>query len=331
MSLFCSIIINNYNYALFLREAIASALNQTWTNREIIVVDDGSTDNSRHIIESFGNRILPVFKENAGQASAYNAGFLVSSGDLVLFLDADDFLYPECLESVVNAWTPDCSKAHYPLDIVTEAGTPTGKRIPRILHNGNLLPLLEKFGHYSSPPGSGNIYSARFLHEILPLSEELWIVDADSVPITLAPLFGPVVGLDTALAAHRVHHRGNSVNGTSGLNNPDHAGRLASFVRREERRYNALHDAIARKNHTLKIPPYPKSPHLLRLHVGYLILHAPVVEKDKISRLCIVGIKTCLTFPGYRLHERILLLSCFLLLFFFPGLSKKYLFPRILK
>ena len=71
-----SIIITSYNYERFLPRAIDSALQQTYPSKEIIVVDDGSTDNSRHIINSYGDRIIPSFKENGGLNSATNAGFL---------------------------------------------------------------------------------------------------------------------------------------------------------------------------------------------------------------------------------------------------------------
>lgn len=90
-----SIIINNYNYGRFLQESIRSALGQDYEKVEVIVVDDGSTDNSRQIIESKGNTITAVLKPNGGQASAYNAGFKVCHGELVIFLDSDDTLFPE--------------------------------------------------------------------------------------------------------------------------------------------------------------------------------------------------------------------------------------------
>ncbi len=99
-----SILINNYNYGHFLRDAIDSALNQTYPHREVLVVDDGSTDNSREIIASYGDRIVPVLKENGGQASAFNAGFAASRGDIICFLDADDFCLPEKLQEVVEGF-----------------------------------------------------------------------------------------------------------------------------------------------------------------------------------------------------------------------------------
>jgi hypothetical protein len=80
-----SILINNYNYAHFVTEAIESALAQTYRHVEIIVVDDGSTDDSREVIGRFGNLVRMVAKENGGQASAFNAGFAASKGEIICF------------------------------------------------------------------------------------------------------------------------------------------------------------------------------------------------------------------------------------------------------
>src|ERR1051326_7249062 len=87
--LLASIVITNYNYARFLREAINSALNQTYRNTEVIIVDDGSIDESHEVIKDYGNRIRPVFKQNGGMGSTYNAGVSVVRGQVVLFLDSD--------------------------------------------------------------------------------------------------------------------------------------------------------------------------------------------------------------------------------------------------
>lgn len=101
-SLLVSILTNNFNYAPFLRDSIESALNQSYPNIEVIVVDDGSTDNSREIVASYGERVIPVFQENAGQGSAFNAGFVASRGEIICFLDADDVFLPNKVQRMVD-------------------------------------------------------------------------------------------------------------------------------------------------------------------------------------------------------------------------------------
>jgi glycosyltransferase involved in cell wall biosynthesis len=102
-----SILINNYNYAEFLGEAIDSALAQTYPSVQVVVVDDGSTDRSRLVIERYQGRIVPVIKQNGGQASAFNAGFLASTGDIVCFLDSDDLFLPGKVARVVEILEAD--------------------------------------------------------------------------------------------------------------------------------------------------------------------------------------------------------------------------------
>src|SRR5215212_8459413 len=98
-----SVIINNFNYGRFLREAIDSALAQDYPATEVVVVDDGSTDDSRAVIESYRDRVRAVFKENGGQGSAYNAGVPVSRGEYVCMLDADDTLDPTAIRQAMDA------------------------------------------------------------------------------------------------------------------------------------------------------------------------------------------------------------------------------------
>src|SRR3984957_19493050 len=81
-----SIIITNYNYARYLRASIDSALAQTYPQVEVIVVDDGSTDGSREIIESYGTRIVPVIKANGGHRSAVHPRLGVKRGADRVFL-----------------------------------------------------------------------------------------------------------------------------------------------------------------------------------------------------------------------------------------------------
>jgi glycosyltransferase involved in cell wall biosynthesis len=89
-----SIVIDNYNYGHFVHGAIESALHQTYPNIEVIVVDDGSADNSREVIASFGDTIISCLQENGGQTSALNTGLAASKGEWVCLLDSDDLFNP---------------------------------------------------------------------------------------------------------------------------------------------------------------------------------------------------------------------------------------------
>ena len=143
-----SIVINNYNYERYIEQAIRSALAQTYAEVEVIVVDDGSTDGSREIIERYAASLQAVFKKNGGQTSAMNAGFGASSGDVVFFLDADDALIPSAVEQAMPHFgDDDVVKVHWPLRIITRTGRETGAvKPPAPPARGRLLEQLQREG-----------------------------------------------------------------------------------------------------------------------------------------------------------------------------------------
>lgn len=102
-----SVIIPNYNYAGYLGEAIDSVLSQTYPNVEVIVVDDGSTDGSREIIENYGDRIAAIFQQNQGVAAARNNGVRQAAGDHLAFLDADDVWLADKIERQIILFDTD--------------------------------------------------------------------------------------------------------------------------------------------------------------------------------------------------------------------------------
>jgi glycosyltransferase involved in cell wall biosynthesis len=93
-----SILIPCFNAEKFVGEAIESALAQTHPNVEVVVVDDGSTDNSVEVIRSFGDRVIAEFGPNRGACAARNRALALSRGQYVQFLDADDLLFPHKIE-----------------------------------------------------------------------------------------------------------------------------------------------------------------------------------------------------------------------------------------
>lgn len=94
-----SVIIPNYNNGATLKRAIDSVLTQSWPPHEVIVIDDGSTDNSRAVAEAFGDKVRYVFQTNAGVSAARNNGARLATGDWLAFLDADDIYMTNRLEA----------------------------------------------------------------------------------------------------------------------------------------------------------------------------------------------------------------------------------------
>lgn len=102
MNKLVSIIIPCFNAEQWLTEAIDSCLHQTYPQIEIVVIDDGSTDNSLQIIQSYGDRIIWETGRNQGGNYARNRGFALSTGDYIQYLDADDYLFPDKIKKQVE-------------------------------------------------------------------------------------------------------------------------------------------------------------------------------------------------------------------------------------
>ena len=102
MSKLVSVIIPNFNYGIYISQAIDSVLAQDYKEIEIIVVDDGSTDNSLEILGVFGSRIILIKNSNWGAPIARNFGLMCASGDLIAYLDADDYWLPTKISSQVK-------------------------------------------------------------------------------------------------------------------------------------------------------------------------------------------------------------------------------------
>lgn len=96
-----SVVIPTYNSADFLIQALNSVLNQTYSNYEIIVVDDGSSDNTSQAIEPWRSQIRYIYQDNQGVAAARNRGIDAATGDFIAFLDADDLFLPQKLQQQV--------------------------------------------------------------------------------------------------------------------------------------------------------------------------------------------------------------------------------------
>ena len=204
-----SIVIANFNYGRFVADAVRSALAQTYPRVEVIVVDDGSTDGSRAVIEGFASRVITVFKPNGGHASAFNAGFARSRGEVVVFLDSDDMLLPTAVEEAVGRFEdPSVVHVHWPLLKVDGAGKRTGEVVPREpLPSGDMSDFVIANGPatWSVAPTSGNSWSRRLLERIMPIPEGEFRQAAESYLFTLSPIYGRLAVVEPPQSLYRIH------------------------------------------------------------------------------------------------------------------------------
>lgn len=121
-----SVVIPNYNYGRFLRDALESALGQTHRPHEVIVVDDGSTDESFEVLREYGGRVIVIRQKNQGVGSARNRGAEAATGEFLAFLDADDYWEPSKLEKQLAAFRqdPEIGLVHCGFRNVDAAGDP---------------------------------------------------------------------------------------------------------------------------------------------------------------------------------------------------------------
>ena len=205
------ILIDNYNYGRFLAAAIESALAQTHERVRVIVVDDGSSDDSLTVAGRFGDRVTVVAKENGGHASAFNAGFERCEGDVVILLDADDLLHPEAAAVAAAVFAADerVVKTQSRMDVVDGEGNPTGLVKPPAhipMPNGDVC-AEELNQPFDLPwvPTSANAFRREAMARVMPIPEREYRMCAERYLVHLMPLLGRVASLEHVGACYRVH------------------------------------------------------------------------------------------------------------------------------
>ncbi|KIP17363.1 glycosyl transferase [Burkholderia ubonensis] len=203
-----TIAICNYNYERYLADAIDSALAQDYAATKVIVIDDGSVDASREVIDSYGSQIRSILKENGGQVSAYNRAIEEIDTEYAILLDADDVLYPHAVTEVMRRFeSSGCVKVQFKLDVIDNDGQPSGIFVPHSDPPVDCGRLLKRGWLYPSPPASGNAYRVRALRRIFPLPETPdGRYGADFYAIYGVVLVGQVASIPRSLGAYRVHN-----------------------------------------------------------------------------------------------------------------------------
>jgi len=205
-----SILMPNYNYARYIPKAIQSVLEQTYSHWELIICDDGSTDNSLDVIATFlrkDPRIKLIQKPNAGVASAINQAFYQSAGNIICFLDSDDVFVPEKLANIVSQFQCDPCLGYvtHKMQFIDANGV-KGQIFPLACEHGYLRDKIYARGGFIELPPSSAICLRKELADIIfPIDETHFRQLADAYIYTLAALLTKTACLNDVLSFYRVH------------------------------------------------------------------------------------------------------------------------------
>lgn len=237
-----SVVITCFNYGRFLPAAIDSVLAEN-VGAQIIVVDDCSSDDSRDVMRSYGEKIVPVFQpHNQGHGGAFNAGWALATGELVYFLDADDFVLPGQLRAALARHEPGVLIDHYRMRYADETGALAGIHpAPQVpLGIGDISRQLREDGRYYTNVTSGLLFSREGLAKVMPLDAESYRMSAEGYLVSVLPLYGPTRAYNETLSAYRLHASQNWKVQT------DFGARARKGMAHDAHRYAAIRDHAAR-------------------------------------------------------------------------------------
>lgn len=202
-----TILITAHNYGRYLEQCVLSALEQDFpsSQMEVLVVDDGSTDDTPQVLASFGSRIRVLRQPQRGQVAASQAGIQLARGQFISFLDADDYYYPRRLSAVLDALGRDplCGAAYTRFDLVDETGLLLRPNQPPRIRQGDLHDLT-RYGQLVGAPSSGLTISAGLLRAH-PIPLEKWQDGFDFFYLLLLPVITRIFFLPQPLFAYRQH------------------------------------------------------------------------------------------------------------------------------
>ena len=256
-----SVLMPNYNYAQYVEAAINSVCRQRWTHLELVVCDDGSTDDSCALIrrlEREDSRIRLIVQENAGVAVALNTAYAACRGDIVCLLDADDLFHEDKIDQMVAALrdAPQTGFVQHAMEVIDAAGNVL-RKLPAHgrYESGWLGPaLLKRGGRWRNMPASALGFRREITDLLFPLPANHLPSMADAYLYMLAPLLTEVAYLPEPLSSYRLH--GSNLTGALDYD----AERSRKFVEGMHRVHEGIRAVVAQRQ--LDVPLYEAGSHL---------------------------------------------------------------------
>jgi glycosyltransferase involved in cell wall biosynthesis len=204
-----SVLIDTYNYGRYVEEAIESVLAQDYPQErmEVLVVDDGSEDDTAERVGKYGERVQYLRKANGGQASAFNAAIPRTRGEIVALLDGDDYWLPGKLRRVVEEFAKNRETGmvyHRLRELDERSGETRDNEFSAI--SGPVTASRKTLMSYFLYPTSALAFRRKCLQALLPVPEKLRI-QADAHLSALVIFLAPVAAIEESLAVYRIHGR----------------------------------------------------------------------------------------------------------------------------
>jgi glycosyltransferase involved in cell wall biosynthesis len=247
-------LIDTYNYGRFVEEAIDSVLAQDYPSDrvEILVVDDGSTDNTAERVQRYGSRIQYLQKPNGGQASAFNFGFERSKGEIIAFLDADDYWLPEKLSKVVRAFEEHPGTGlvyHRRRELHSATGNFTSGDFSECA--GFLPENMDQLLDYRVLPTSSLVFSRQVLSRMFPMPEFIRL-QADAYIALLVVFLAPVISISEELCVYRIH--GKNLFALGGAETREQADQIQRNLRMRRAIFDASLNCLAAQGFDVERP-----------------------------------------------------------------------------
>jgi len=324
--LLVSIVVRNYNYAAFLPDAIDSALAQTYPRVEVVVVDDGSTDGSRAVLEDYRNRCVIVLQPNGGEGAGINAGFAACRGDVVIYLDSDDVLFPWAVADVMARWRPGLARLHYRLWTMLEDGTVLNLPLPPFeVPALSVEEHLYRYGQVVSGGQSFNAYARWALASILPLDASTWLRAPDTYLNALTTVMGEVDLIQEPLGGYRRHTHNLS------LQNSARVAQRDDVVRIHPDMYAAVARFVGPARWTKFRPRAPTYHWLNRILSRRLNEKGHPYPGDRLPVLVANAIRRIATVPNVPRRRRLFLTGAVLAATLLPRSLLRRALPRMLE
>ncbi|MEM6823644.1 MAG: glycosyltransferase [Pseudomonadota bacterium] len=202
-----AVVVTNFNYGHFLEACLDSLRAQTVAADQVIVIDDGSTDASREVLAETADAEI-LLQDNAGQSAAFNRGMEAVRSDVVIFLDADDQLRPQAIETIKRVWSSELALVSYDLTLIDENARAIGHYPMAIPERDRRAQLLKRL-QFPFMPTSGNAFNRRRIAWAFPLPEPRWKISADTLLVRVGMLSGPALHLPQVLGRYTAHGQNN--------------------------------------------------------------------------------------------------------------------------